>query len=446
MKQKNMILMGVAVGCGLVAAVLTAQMSGRGSQVEQVDVIVAAKDLPVGTQLSREDLKTAVKRKKVPKDGLPPAYVTDENLLVDKRMARPIRAEETFNPADLSTGGVVTIPPGMHMHTLPIGVPQAVAGFAGPGSRVDVLVTIRMGTVTKAFPLLMNMLILAVDTQTAYTKDGTFQQLNSVSFAVDRKQALLLELAKSRGCSVALMLRHPEDKGTDNEGYDIDKVTAMLSDSEIRSEVKSPNTEGAIKGVKPTPETKVETTPLPEVAPTPAPKPLVVKVPVAVEDIAAGTEVTNDLIAEKFKTVELPAELAQGAFTDLKEVRQKVFKHGLGKGMWVTESLVGFQPSKPKDQDEFQPPKPAPVVETPKAVAQAPVTPPATAPAETKPVKPVAAAPKKAIKDLPLTTPHGVTIFRYEEYLPGKWRYLGEFPADGGGAATEDQPKPRKID
>ena len=83
MKQKNMILMTVAVGCGLVAAFLTSQMSGKSSQSEQVEVLVAAKDLPVGTQLSRDDLKTSVKKRKMPKDGLPPAFVVDENVLVD---------------------------------------------------------------------------------------------------------------------------------------------------------------------------------------------------------------------------------------------------------------------------------------------------------------------------------------------------------------------------
>jgi len=436
MKQKNMILMVVAVGCGLVAAFLTSQMSGKTAQVEQVEVIVAAKDLPVGTQLSRDDLKTAIKRKKMPKDALPPAFVMDENLLVDKRMSRPIRAEETFNPADLSTGGVVTIPPDKHMHTLPIGVPQAVAGFVGPGARVDVLVTIRLGSGTKAFPLLMNMLILAVDTATAYSKDGTFQQLNSVSFAVDRKQALLLELAKSRGCTVALMLRNPDIKpGKEEEGYDIDKVTEMLSDDKYIDKVLTPpNTEDRKKNIE-----KVDATPI-EIVPTP--KPTTLAVLVATEDIPAGTDLTKDLVAAKFKTVDLPLALADGAFTDLTPAFGKVFRHGLGKGMWVTESLVGFPPSKPGDQDTFQIPKPGPV--EPKTVTQVPVTPIPGSPAEIKPVKPVV-APKKAIKDLPLTTPHGVTMFRYEEYAPGKWRYLGEFPADGS-ATEESKPKPRTID
>ena len=55
------------------------------------------------------------KLKKVPKDGLPPAFVTDMNELTDKRLSRSVRAEETFNPADLSKGGVITLPPGMGM-------------------------------------------------------------------------------------------------------------------------------------------------------------------------------------------------------------------------------------------------------------------------------------------------------------------------------------------
>src|SRR6185312_5156657 len=87
MKQKNVILMVVAVGCGLVAAFLTSQMSAKG-QVEQGEVVVAAKDLPVGTMITRDDLKDekVVKIKKVPKDGLPPQVVMNKDDLIDKRL------------------------------------------------------------------------------------------------------------------------------------------------------------------------------------------------------------------------------------------------------------------------------------------------------------------------------------------------------------------------
>ena len=229
MKQKNVILMVVAVGCGLVAAFLTSQMSAKG-QVEQVDVVVAAKDLPVGTMITRDDLKTMVKTKKVPKDGLPPAYVTSVEELVDKRLSRPIRAEETLNPQDLSKGGAITLPDGYDMVSMQVGVAQAAAGFVGPGSRVNVNATLRLGNKLYAFPLLVNMLVVAVDTQTTYSKDGTFPSMNTVSFAVKEKEALLLSLAKSRGCTIELKLRHPNKSPDADKGYNIDEVIKLLQD------------------------------------------------------------------------------------------------------------------------------------------------------------------------------------------------------------------------
>jgi hypothetical protein len=51
-----------------------------------------------------------------------------------------------------------------------------------------------------------------------------------VWFAVTEKQALLLSLAKSRGCSAELVLRNPNKPPTDDEGYDFDKVSKFLSE------------------------------------------------------------------------------------------------------------------------------------------------------------------------------------------------------------------------
>src|SRR5947209_4159252 len=140
MKQKNVILMVVAVGCGLVAAFLTSQMSSK--QVEQVEVVVATKDLPVGTVFTKDDAKNYVKMKKVPKDGLPPAYVTKAEELVDKRLSRPIRAEETINPQDLNKG--IALPEGHDLIAMPVGVSEAVAGLITPGARVDLVATMRL--------------------------------------------------------------------------------------------------------------------------------------------------------------------------------------------------------------------------------------------------------------------------------------------------------------
>jgi Flp pilus assembly protein CpaB len=420
MKQKNLVLMVVAVGCGLVAAFLTSQMSAK-PQVEMAEVLVAAKDLTVGTQISKDDLAagTLVKRKRVPKDAVSPSVVVAEEEMVDRRLTRTVRAEETFNKADLTKNGVVSIPPGMSMFALPIGLPQAVAGFVGPGSRVDVLASFRLQTKIVAMPILVNMLVLAVDASTTYPNTGAaFQNLSTVSFAVDRKQSLLIKLAQARGCDLSLLLRNPDEKVTENDkNYDIDKVIKQLQDEKIRSAVVDEDGESVKKSG--TDEQPGET----PARPAPAAKGTV-KVPVALVEIPAGTEITADLIAdkEKFGLKELPKELAEDAATDLTPFVGKVFRSGLGKGQWVTPNLVGGAEPKPGPRDELSQPKGGP----------------------DEPARPVAG---RRTHDVAVHTASGTKYFRYEETKPGEWRMLGEVRP--GPRPAEPQPSAdpeKKID
>ena len=418
MKQKNIVLMVVAVGCGLVAAVLTSQMSAKGG--DQVEVIVAAKELPVNTVISKDDVSKLTKRKKVAKDAVLPGAVESEDELIDKRLSRPMRAEEIINKGDLSKGIVVNIPTGMQMFTLPIGSAQAVAGFVNPGCRVDVLGTVRLGNTLKALPILVNMLVLAVDTATTAQKEGNgaFPTLNSVSFAVDRKQALLLELAKARGCSVSLLLRNQEEEKNENDKkYNIDEVVKLLQNGSEQSELIPGHDE--VKTKPKVEDPKIE---------TPAPKADTVKVRVATEDIKAGTEITTDLLTEKFKDIELPKELADGAITDPGKLHGKFLKSGLGKGQWVTRSLIGEAELKPSPQEPDSLPKPGPLVENPKAGPVAPG--------------------KRKSHDVSLHTPSGTKVYRYEEVKPGEWKLVGEVtPADRAEetpAPTPAPPKPEK--
>ena len=78
----------------------------------------------------------------MPKAGLPPAYVISPQDLLDKRLSRPVRVEETFNPHDLVKGGL-TLPEGYDMVSIRLDVSQAAGGFVDPGSRVNVSATLR---------------------------------------------------------------------------------------------------------------------------------------------------------------------------------------------------------------------------------------------------------------------------------------------------------------
>ncbi len=429
MKQKNVILMVVAVGCGLVAAFLTSQMSGK--TVDQVEVVVASRDLAVGTTLTAEDLQGAVKVVKRPKEGLSPTSVFNPDDLVGKQFARPIRADEAINSQDLRKGSFITLPDGYDMSSLQIGAANSAAGFVGPGSRVNVNATLRLGTELKAFPLLVNMLVVAVDTNIAYTKEsnGTFPGMNTVSFAVKEKEALLLSLAKSRGCSIELLLRHPNKNTEGDKKYNIDDVIKLLSDENGKDKADIKGAVGGGNGEDKRPNTPVTTTPpvtvTPPVAVLSPPAIPMVKVFVAKKDIAANTELTKDLIAEAFEEKAMPKEYAGNALGDIKDALGQFFKSGISKDQWATPNMFGLQDSKTPPPREFYEPKP-------------PV-------AEPKSVDPVVAPPvvKKKTLDVTIITANGATVIRYEEDGPGKWKKIAELTPEQ--AAREDKPDAPKA-
>ncbi len=96
MKQKNVLLMVVAVACGLAAAVLTTQMTGKPAAPDQVEILAAAKELQVGLKLDKAKIAEFVKKKKVNKNDVPPEGVCfKEEDLVDKYVQRPRGAEDS---------------------------------------------------------------------------------------------------------------------------------------------------------------------------------------------------------------------------------------------------------------------------------------------------------------------------------------------------------------
>jgi len=429
MKQKNVILMVVAVGFGLVAAFLTSTMNGKTAAPETFEVLVAAKDLSGGV-LSPED----VKRKALPKGEIGEDLILATEgepkelpkALVGMRLTRAVRANEPIHKTDLSKGGVITIPEKMIMVTLPLSANQAAAGFAGPGARVDIVTSVRLENSTRAMPLLVNMEILAVNGQTIYPPEGVFPNVSSVSFAANQKQALVLELAKSRGCQMSLLLRNPGQVQSEFEkDYSIEKVHKLLeSDKEAATLVVIEPSEG--KNGKTPPKAVVAPVTEPKAAPTEAPPPVAVKktvqVPVAVEYIPAGTPVTKDLLSnpKKFGTLDLPEEFAQNALTMEQLVGRhgQVFRTGLGKDQWVTESLVGSAEAKNSPKDEPSLPKPDVVPSVPRRT-----------------------------HDMTIHTARDVRTYRYEEVEPGRWRFLYEVRPDSK-PATETDPRAsdKKVD
>ncbi|MBN9122528.1 MAG: Flp pilus assembly protein CpaB [Planctomycetes bacterium] len=421
MKQKNVILMVVAVGCGLVAAFLTAQMSGK--QVEQVEVLVATKDLPVGTVFTKDEVKNLVKTKRLPKDGLPPAFVVNPDDLMEKRLSRPIRAEETINPADLNKG--IALPDGHDLVALSIGSSQAASGFVVPGCRVDVMASLRLGNTLKVFDLLVNTLVINVNHDMSNNKNGVYPDINQVGFALTKKQAAALELARARGCNLTLKLRNQNRPPDEDTKYNIDEVIKLLEDEKNPTVVK---VNGEEKKPDPQPEVKQPEVkqPEPKGVPDAAPAPTIkmANVLVAKRFIEPNTPLTNDLIKEAFEWKEIPKESATDAVTDFGDVvGNKAFKTGVAKGQWITYEMIGVPNPKPAPQEPFIPSKPSPT--------------------ETTPVKPVAPpVVKRKIVDVAVHTASGTVIHRFEEQPSGQLKKIAELtPEQAAQSDKTEAPK-----
>src|SRR5262245_39863155 len=134
--------------------------------VEEVEVLVAARDLPVGTVLARAELAgdEFVKTRKMPKGDLPPESVTDRAHLAGKLLVRAVRAGEPLRPGDVQPNLPLGLPPGTEILSLRFGFTDTV-GFVVPGSKVNLNGTLRTGKKLTAIPVAANLLVVAVDVE-----------------------------------------------------------------------------------------------------------------------------------------------------------------------------------------------------------------------------------------------------------------------------------------
>src|SRR5947209_20621188 len=107
MKSKNMVLLALAVGCGLVAAFLTAKL-GAGNKTEMIPVLVAAKNLDQGAKLDK--IEEQFVRKPFPKESVPPEFIDDPAQLKGKTLQKSLRAGSHCTMADITAKNAIELP------------------------------------------------------------------------------------------------------------------------------------------------------------------------------------------------------------------------------------------------------------------------------------------------------------------------------------------------
>jgi pilus assembly protein CpaB len=213
----------VIVCCALVLSVCASYLvyQAVGARVnaakpaQTLEVVVATRDLAIGTLVEEADFKMADWTGPVPKGAM-----LKRDVLANRGVIAPIYegeavTENRLSPKGSGGGLAATIPPGMRACAVRVNEVVGVAGFVIPGMRVDVLITgVPPGgnalDGARVRTLLQNIQVLSAGTDFHKDREGKPEQAQVVNLLVTPSQAEVLSLA-SNETHIQLVLRNPMD-------------------------------------------------------------------------------------------------------------------------------------------------------------------------------------------------------------------------------------------
>jgi pilus assembly protein CpaB len=258
----------VSAGASLLLYKLISARLASASPQPTGHLIVAARDLPVGTMIRDLDLK------QVDWTGDPPAQavvksedIAGRGVVANIYAGEPI-LENRLAPKGAGAGLAATIPLGKRAVAIRVNDIVGVAGFVTPGMHVDVLILgnppgggAQAGTVSKT--LLQNMEVLSAGQQIQKDAEGKPISVPVVNLLVTPEQAEIMSLA-SNDARIQLVLRNPLDQEeAKTKGVALARLFTGLDE--------------------PSPTAKLQPKARPRVAPPPPPPPPKANPPIVVE-------------------------------------------------------------------------------------------------------------------------------------------------------------------
>ena len=234
MKATQLAILGVAgiaaVGAGYLALNLSSkpevvqQIVDSGPKIELEEVLVAARDIPLGTSLRQEMFEW----RNWPKEGVEPSFITrsqsPDGLDINDKPAlvrTPFFKGEPIREAKLSRSGEgymsAILPSGQRAIATSISTATSAGGFILPNDHVDVIMTRRSDgdgdTDYITETILENIKVLAID-QTIEEKNGEPVVVGeTATLQLTPDQAKILTVAQQMADRLALSLRSLEDSG-----------------------------------------------------------------------------------------------------------------------------------------------------------------------------------------------------------------------------------------
>jgi pilus assembly protein CpaB len=221
MRTKSLILLSLALGCGLIASIgITEVMAKRGAADqaagEMTGIYVAISDVPMGDIIKPE----MVKLEDWPTDKVPPGAISSTADMENRRpktkifSGSPILENQLVGKGINEGGAAEAVVPGCVVVSVPVDTASGVSSLIRPADHVDVLVHIPangkdvMETVTRT--ILQNIKVFAVNDIFDVAASDKPIAAKTISLQVTPEQAELVTLAGQMG-QIKLVLRSPED-------------------------------------------------------------------------------------------------------------------------------------------------------------------------------------------------------------------------------------------
>ena len=221
MNRSRLLMIGAVVLAlgAFVSLFVYKNLQGRSSSSGEpgVDVIVASNDIQVGARIEEHDVRTV----KYPASALPAGTYSARSKVMGRGVILPIAKGEFILPSKLApenagSGLPSLIPPGMRAVSVRVNEVVSVAGFVGPGTRVDILLTgtPNGGSEPQTTTVLQNVAVIAAGQRLERNAAGDAQNTPVITLLVSPDDAERLTLASSEG-HIQLALRNPLDTRQD---------------------------------------------------------------------------------------------------------------------------------------------------------------------------------------------------------------------------------------
>jgi len=228
---RAIVILLVAIAAGIAAVVMANNwLSERAHDVDTVKVVVAARDIQLGTQLLPQMLELV----DWPRQSVPPGSFNNIADLLEKPGNIPARVvrftlqkgepvlESKLAAVGAKAGLAAIVSEGKRAMTVSVNEIVGVAGFALPGNYVDILLNTQderaRGTDKRVSKIVLEHVLVLAIAQTSKRDETTPRVVSAVTLEVTPEEAEKIDLARSVG-TLTLVLRNQMDvKPAETEG------------------------------------------------------------------------------------------------------------------------------------------------------------------------------------------------------------------------------------